>query len=107
MVNDVKSIAERRMLRCSDVEELLDCYIDGEMTPAQSARFEHHIEHCECCRLLVSDCRQLIEVARTLAETPIPMDVSERLREALRLKVGHGPRERNVKLALVKSEQES
>ncbi len=107
MVNDVKSIAERRMLKCSDVEELLDSFIDGELSPAQTSRFEHHVEHCECCRILVSDCRQLLEVARSLAETPIPSDVSERLREALRERVGHNVRGREVKLALVKTGRES
>lgn len=107
MENDFKSFLDRRALGCSEVEELLDAYVDGEMPPLMTERFEAHLESCELCRSLVEDCRHLMSVARSLADTPIPKEVSERLREALRVQVGHQVETRPVKLTLVKSDQDS
>ena len=109
MDKDVKSILERRVLSCSDVEELLDSYVDGEMAASMTPRFEQHLDGCEYCRILVADCQQLVSVARSLADAPIPQEISQRLREALRAKVGHETPNPPppVKLTLVKSGQDN
>lgn len=107
MENDLKLFLERRVLNCSEVEELLDHYIDGDMPEDVKARFERHIEHCDYCHSLVADCQHLVSVAKSLAETPIPRDVSERLREALRARVGHQVQVSGAKLSLVKTDRES
>ena len=89
MDTDRKSFLERRGLSCAEVEELIDSYIDAEMSPPMAARFEHHLECCEYCSSLVSDCQHIVSMAKTLSETPIPPMVSMRLREALRERVGY------------------
>jgi len=107
MEHDLKLFLERRNLSCSEVEELLDNYVDGDMPSDVKARFERHTEKCEHCHSLVSDCLHLVHVAKSLAETPIPRDVSERLREALRARVGHQVAIPGAKLTLVKPVRES
>ncbi len=101
MENDLKSFRERRILHCSDIEQLLDEHIDGELTPEMDSRFVTHLERCEGCRSLVSDCKAIVTIARDLAETEIPEDVSQRLRAILRDEVGHELRQK-PKLVLVK-----
>ncbi len=107
MENDLKTFIDRPVLGCSDIEELLDSYVDEEMPELLVKRFEDHLGQCESCRVLVEDCRHVITVARSLADTPIPQEVSERLREALQVQVGHQCEPRRGKLTLVKSDSDS
>ena len=75
-------------LRCSDVEQLVDSYLDGEMSEGTEWRFQAHLARCEKCRELVDDFQSLVATARTLAEKPIDPGVQRRLREALLKEVG-------------------
>ena len=104
MDNDRKSFLERRGLSCGEVEELIDSYIDSEMSPPHAARFEQHLERCEYCRALVSDCQHIVSMAKTLSEAPMPPGVSMRLREALRDRVGYDSQKTQPHLTLVKSD---
>lgn len=104
MDSDRKSFLERRGLSCSEVEELLDSYIDAEMSPPLTFRFEQHLESCELCRSLVSDCQHIVTMARSLSEAPIPPMVSLRLREALRERVNYDNQASKPTLTLVKSD---
>lgn len=94
---------ERDILNCSDIEELLDDYIDAELGEPLNHRFSIHIDSCEACRLLVSDCREIVQAAKLLAAQPIPQGVSERLRAVLREQVGHSvPLRNKPQLTLIK-----
>lgn len=78
-----------RMLDCSQIELLLDDYVDGEIDPALRVQFEHHLGCCDACNTLVCDCQRLVEVARTLANQPVPAAVSRRLRQRLAEETGY------------------
>ena len=86
---DQKSFPRRKRLSCSDVEELVDSFIDGEMSTELNTAFRAHLEQCSECSGLVHDCEAIVSAARTLADMPLPDDVGERLRLALRDQVGH------------------
>ena len=103
MEHDPRTFAERRALSCSEVEELLDSYIDGDMSPGTSGRFEVHLEQCEYCRSVVLDCKHIVALAKTLAETPVPPMIRHRLREALRERVGHISENQHSRLTLIKT----
>ena len=106
MDNEQIPFLESASLNCSDVEELTDCYLDGEMVSALVRKFEEHLETCESCKQLVYDCRHIMHTARELVIEPIPKDVSLRLREALALRVGHNVMPLRPRLALVKPKSE-
>ena len=74
--------------RHQDVEDLLDCYLDGELASGLVSRFEGHLHRCESCQELVEDCQTVIRLARELDREPIPADVSQRLRSALSEELG-------------------
>jgi anti-sigma factor RsiW len=71
-------------LSCEEVEELLDCYIDSEMILPLKVRFEAHLSQCEHCAELVSDCKDIVNVAKTLNDDPLPEDICLSLRETIR-----------------------
>ncbi len=75
-------------LTCSDMEDLLSCYVDGEMITPLQLRFEAHLEHCDACRELVHDCQHLLRTAMTLDDASLADDIRHRLRTALHEKVG-------------------
>ncbi|MCC6221570.1 MAG: zf-HC2 domain-containing protein [Deltaproteobacteria bacterium] len=93
---------ESAVLKCSDVEDLLDCYLDNEMIPLLRERFNSHLVSCAECRDLVSDCSHIVEVAKTLDDVPIPSEVSLRLRQALREELGYNVIPLRPKLSVVK-----
>lgn len=98
------SIVEKLILKCSDVEELLDSYLDSEITSGIKIRFEKHLEKCEGCKSLVEDCQNIKKIAVSLMEDAIPSEVSSRLRVVLEDKVGHSVENKDTKrhLTLVK-----
>lgn len=75
-------------LRCEDVEQLVDEYLDGEMSEGTEWRFQAHLARCEKCRELVDDFQTLVATARNLAEKPMDPGIQRRLREALLREVG-------------------
>lgn len=90
-------------LACTDVEDLLDCYIDREMSEALRSRFEAHLLCCEECRSLVDDVSSIVEAAKSLAFTPLPDRVAHRLREALKDNTGLEFSQRKPHLSLLKT----
>lgn len=75
-------------LNCDNVEELANLYIDGELHPALEDRFVKHLANCATCQATVLEVRELLRVARAVEDVPIPEDVSQRLRDNLRKRVG-------------------
>ena len=102
MDKDQIPFLENAVLSCSDVEELLDCYLDEEMIDPLKKRFEEHTTTCEHCRTMVRDCGNIVQLARTLRDEPIPAEVSLRLREALAERVGHNVIQMRPRLTVVK-----
>ena len=81
-------ILERPIITCSDLEEMLGDYVEGDLLPTLHARLVTHIEDCEVCQKLESDYRLIIQLAFTLRDRPVPQDVKARLRNSLSQKLG-------------------
>ena len=96
------SFLEAAKLDCAAVEELLDCYIDGEMIAQLKARFEEHLTECPTCADLIADCKHIVDVAKSLDDQPIPEDVGSRLRKALQERVGFKGPALKPRLTLIK-----
>jgi hypothetical protein len=53
-------------------EEELSAYLDGRLSPAESARLERHLTSCGPCRRHLKELRAVVEGLRTLPSTPVP-----------------------------------
>jgi anti-sigma factor RsiW len=88
MDSDKYEILSGRGMSCTEIELLVDDYVDGELNEIDSRRFERHTTNCATCGELLRDCRRVVETARRLAERPVPPSVSERLRVRLQQELG-------------------
>ena len=73
---------------CEQVEALASEYLDGDLSQSDRIILERHIKKCEGCSELISDIQNIISLAQTLAESPIPEGVKYRLRKILQEKLG-------------------
>ena len=89
MDNDRIAQLERRHTSCSDVEELLDDYLEGELDDTLKLRVDNHLGDCSRCSDLMFDCRRIIHIASTLNDVPLQRAVRLRLRETLQREMGH------------------
>src|SRR5687768_2745079 len=58
-------------MNCTEVRPLLSSYIDGEATPEERVRVEHHISRCEDCRQALAEYRAIGSDIRALV-VPMP-----------------------------------
>jgi anti-sigma factor RsiW len=66
-------------LACQELVELVTSYLEGALSPAERASFEHHIGRCDGCGQYVQQMRQTIELTGRLT----PADVSPEAEAAL------------------------
>lgn len=74
-------------MRCID-DELIQSYVDDELTPEEVVRIEGHLEHCEACKAKISKQRKLATHVKgtlnLLTEEPIDIPKSPKKIHALR-----------------------
>lgn len=78
----------QKEVSCLEVDYFLDDYLEDSLCQDKTEKFQKHISSCEYCAGVVTDTRNLISMARKLADVPMPKDVSIRLRERLRKEIG-------------------
>ena len=69
------------MNECRDLEPLLAPYVDGESTPAESARIQAHAQACPCCRGRIERqqaARDAMCACRARMRTAAPDDLKSR-----------------------------
>jgi anti-sigma factor (TIGR02949 family) len=63
----------------------LDDYLDNDLTGADLARFEAHLENCSACMRAVGEHRRLTELlSEAVAKEPLPVGLSDRIARKLR-----------------------
>lgn len=60
-------------------------YLDGELTPSETHRFEAHLVECSECRTILSELRELVRQASQLEAPAVPDRVWESVRERIAL----------------------
>lgn len=71
-------------MTCSQFRESLDCYLDGELGPADAAAADLHRRECPACdRLAVRLLESKAAVKRTVGSAPVPPDLDARVRAAI------------------------
>lgn len=82
---------ERTRLGCQEIEQLVDAYVDGELPDILRERFDGHRSECLECNSLVFDIEQIVQLAKTLDDEPLPIEIGARLRQKLKETVGFEP----------------
>jgi hypothetical protein len=71
-------------LECRQIAELLGDYIDGTLPSHVRDLIDFHIDGCQPCVAFMNTYRSTISATRTLANTPIPPELKQRLLKVLR-----------------------
>jgi len=71
-------------ISCQEVVELVTDYLDGAMSPADVARFDHHLSLCDGCVFYVEQIRLTIDAMGRIGEEDVPPDIRDGLVEAFR-----------------------
>ena len=72
------------MMDCKKLREVLDAYVDRELSADASAQAEAHIAECNACRHAVEGLARLREAVRTAAGKPeAPVELVRRVRSSV------------------------
>ena len=71
-------------MKCEELLQLLNEYVDGEAAPGVCAEFEKHLQGCNPCQIVVDNIRKTITLYKDGQSYAIPLDVRNRLHECLR-----------------------
>jgi anti-sigma factor RsiW len=67
------------MLRCRDIVDLLDEYLDGALDRADAAALEAHLVGCQDCTAFIRTYRGTVRASRQLRESQLPPELRARL----------------------------
>lgn len=73
-------------MTCKEFIDILDAYLEGELTPEQRAEISKHLHLCPECVDYLDSYRFTIRAARDCgcgADDPVPTDVPEELVQAV------------------------
>ncbi len=73
-------------MKCEELLQMLNEYVDGTVDPAICAEFEKHMAGCNPCQVVVDNIRKTITLYKDGQPCEIPFRVRERLHAALRNK---------------------
>lgn len=73
-------------MNCKGVIREISNYLDGELAPSLKQELEHHLEHCEDCKMVVDQTKLTVDIFCDSEPLELPVDVKSRLHEALRRK---------------------
>src|SRR5260370_25251127 len=76
--------AEKTMMDCKKLREVLDAYVDRELSVDAATQAEAHIAECNTCRRAVENLARLREAVRTAAGKPeAPVELMERVQSSV------------------------
>lgn len=71
-------------MKCEDLLNVLNEYVDGTVDPAICTEFEKHMAGCNPCQVVVDNIRKTITLYKDGKPCDLPLEFRERLHEALR-----------------------
>ncbi|MDO4315248.1 MAG: zf-HC2 domain-containing protein, partial [Oscillospiraceae bacterium] len=72
------------MKYCDDYAALLDLFVDGELSPAEMADVQAHLDGCPGCRAYVDDALALRAAFPDAEDTEVPAGFAEGVMAAVR-----------------------
>lgn len=91
----VREGARRRAPGCPDVVALFSRYLEGDIGTAECNAMQAHVASCTSCTAACESLKQTLALCRTESRGPVPLDVQELVRRALRETIG--PQEKSVR----------
>jgi anti-sigma factor RsiW len=70
-------------VKCKNIIEEINSYLDGAIDPALRAELEEHLAKCKRCRLVVDTCKKTIQIFCNSDPVPLPDATKSRLHSAL------------------------
>ena len=71
-------------MKCEELLQLLNEYVDGTVDPGLCEEFEKHMAGCNPCQVVVDNIRQTITLYKAGQPYPLPGPFRQRLHAALR-----------------------
>jgi anti-sigma factor RsiW len=71
-------------MKCEELLNLLNEYVDGTVDPAICDEFEKHMAGCDPCQVVVDNIRKTITLYKYGEPCELPLAFQDRLRAALR-----------------------
>ena len=71
-------------MKCEELLQVLNEYVDGAVEPGLCAEFEKHMAGCNPCQVVVDNIRQTITLYRDGQPCELPTRFRDRLHDALR-----------------------
>ena len=73
-------------MRCDELLEMLNDYVDGTVDPALCAEFEKHMANCSPCKVVIDNIRKTITLYKAGQIYDLPVPFRDKLHAALRQK---------------------
>ena len=77
-------MADGTAISCQEVVEVVTDYLEGQMSPADVAVFEAHLDLCDGCKWYVEQMRITIATVGRIDEADVPDELRETLMAAFR-----------------------
>ena len=71
-------------MKCDELLQALNDYVDGEVDPAVCEEFEHHLAGCNPCQVVIDNVRKTIALYKAGEPYPLPEEFQKHLHECLR-----------------------
>jgi anti-sigma factor RsiW len=71
-------------MKCEELLELLNEYVDGTVDPAICKEFEQHMAGCKPCQVVVDNIRKSIQLYKDGQPYELPVEFRTRLHASLR-----------------------
>ncbi len=71
-------------MKCDELLKALNDFVDGDIDPGICEEFEHHLEGCNPCQIVVDNIRGTIRLYRDRDPYEMPGEFQDRLRSRLR-----------------------
>jgi len=71
-------------MRCEELLKALNDYVDGDLDPAVCEDFQHHLDKCDPCQVVVDNIRQTITLYKEGQRFELPVHFRDGLHATLR-----------------------
>jgi len=75
------------MLRCKDIVDLLEAYLEDGLDPATTRALTAHLADCSDCTAFLNTYRRTVGTTRELREEEFPAPLRERLLDFIRREI--------------------
>jgi anti-sigma factor RsiW len=72
------------IMKCDELLAAMNEYVDGTIDPGVCEQFEHHLEDCNPCQVVIDNIRQTIQLYKDGQPYEMPPEFQQAMRQSLR-----------------------